>query len=42
MRCPWVFTLVLFVAEPLFLQRWFHARAKTRPAETFRLIIGLH
>jgi hypothetical protein len=37
-----VFTIMLFVAEPLFLHRWFHARAKTRPAETFRLIVGLH
>ena len=37
-----VFTLMLFVAEPLFLHRWFHTRAKTQPAETFRLIVGLH
>jgi hypothetical protein len=33
---------MLFVLEPLFLHRWFHARAKTKPAETFRLIVGLH
>ncbi len=36
------FTLMLFVFEPLFLHRWFHARAKTKPGETFRLIVGLH
>lgn len=37
-----IFTIVLFVAEPLFLHRWFHARA-TRDAEgTFRLVQRLH
>lgn len=37
-----VFTIMLFVAEPLFLHRWFHDRAQTRPEETFRLVAGLH
>jgi hypothetical protein len=37
-----VFTLMLFVAEPLFLHRWFRERARHRPAATFRLIVGLH
>lgn len=37
-----VFTLMLFVAEPLFLHRWFLRAAKDRPAATFRLIERLH
>lgn len=37
-----VFTVMLFVAEPLFLHRWFHARAARKPAETFRLIQVMH
>ncbi len=37
-----VFTLMLFVAEPLFLDRWLLARAKARPEATFRLIERLH
>ncbi|MFM7065607.1 MAG: hypothetical protein ACKO0U_02070 [Gammaproteobacteria bacterium] len=37
-----VFTLMLFVAEPLFLHRWFQAQAQARPAETFALIERLH
>lgn len=37
-----VFTLMLFVAEPLFLHRWFRARAARDPAGTFRLILRLH
>ena len=37
-----LFTLMLFVAEPLFLDRWLLARAKTRPEATFRLIERLH
>jgi uncharacterized membrane protein len=32
-----LFTLVLFVAEPLFLDRWLLARAKARPEATFGL-----
>ena len=37
-----VFTLLLFVAEPLFLHRWFQTQAELRPAETFALIERLH
>jgi uncharacterized membrane protein len=37
-----LFTLMLFVVEPLFLDRWLLARAKARPEATFRLIEGLH
>jgi len=37
-----VFTAMLFVAEPLFLHRWFLARAARKPAETFRLIQVMH
>jgi len=39
----WVlFTLMLFVAEPLFLHRWFIQRATIKPEATFRLIHRLH
>ncbi|MBZ0136950.1 MAG: hypothetical protein K8I27_11310 [Planctomycetes bacterium] len=39
----WVmFTLVLFVLEPLFLHRWFHERAKRDPDGTFRLVHRMH
>jgi len=37
-----LFTLMLFVAEPLFLDRWLRARAKARPEPTFGLIERLH
>jgi uncharacterized membrane protein len=37
-----IFTLMLFVLEPLFLHRWFRARARVAPEATFRLIQGLH
>jgi hypothetical protein len=37
-----IFTVVLFVAEPLFLRRWFHARATRDPEHTFRLVLRLH
>jgi uncharacterized membrane protein len=37
-----LFTLMLFVAEPLFLHRWLLARAKTRPESTFELVERLH
>lgn len=37
-----VFTLVLFVLEPLFLHRWFHARATHDPEGTFALVLRLH
>jgi len=37
-----VFTLMLFVAEPLFLHRWFLDQARRKPEETFVLIHRLH
>ncbi|HIJ62203.1 MAG TPA: hypothetical protein HPQ04_05865 [Rhodospirillaceae bacterium] len=37
-----VFTLMLFVAEPLVLHRWLTARAKTAPQATFNLVERLH
>jgi len=37
-----VFTIVLFVAEPLFLHAWFRARAERQPARTFRLVQRAH
>lgn len=37
-----IFTLVLFVAEPLFLHRWFHQRAAEDPYGSFRLVTRLH
>lgn len=37
-----IFTLVLFVLEPLVLHRWFHARAAQDPERTFALVLRLH
>jgi peptidoglycan biosynthesis protein MviN/MurJ (putative lipid II flippase) len=37
-----VFTFMLFVAEPLFLHRWFQETAKSAPERTFRRIEVLH
>lgn len=37
-----VFTFVLFLAEPLFLHRWFHELALRRPDETFTLVLRMH
>lgn len=37
-----VFTLMLFVAEPLVLHRWFLKRAEDKPEQTFRLIQRMH
>lgn len=37
-----IFTVMLFVAEPLILHRWLQARAKTDPESTFTLIERLH
>jgi uncharacterized membrane protein len=37
-----VFTVMLFVAEPLFLHRWFLRSAKAQPERTFSLIERLH
>lgn len=36
------FTVMLFIAEPLFLHKWFLARAKRAPDATFKLIQRLH
>ncbi len=37
-----VFTLMLFVLEPLWLHRWFRERAQRDPEGTFSLIARLH
>jgi len=37
-----IFTLMLFVAEPLVLHRWLLTQSRTRPAATFRLVEWLH
>ena len=37
-----IFTLMLFVLEPLVLHRWFAQRAQRDPEGTFRLIHALH
>jgi uncharacterized membrane protein len=37
-----LFTLMLFVAEPLFLDRWFRDRARRAPEATLALIQKLH
>jgi len=37
-----LFTLMLFVLEPLLLHRWFVSRAEAAPEATFRLIQGMH
>lgn len=37
-----LFTIMLFVAEPLFLHRWFDERAKSDPEGTFDLIERMH
>jgi uncharacterized membrane protein len=37
-----LFTLMLFLAEPLFLDSWFAARARRAPESTFALIQRLH
>ncbi|MEW5964751.1 MAG: hypothetical protein AB1749_14470 [Pseudomonadota bacterium] len=37
-----IFTVVLFVAEPLVLHRWFHERAARDPEATFRLVQRMH
>ncbi len=43
MVAVWVlFTVMLFVAEPLFLQRWFETRARAEPERTFRIIERMH
>jgi uncharacterized membrane protein len=37
-----VFTLMLFVLEPLWLHRWFEESARREPERTLALIQGLH
>lgn len=37
-----IFTFVLYVAEPLWLHRWFHDRATRDPEGTFGLVHKLH
>jgi uncharacterized membrane protein len=37
-----LFTIMLFVAEPLFLHRWFRESAQRAPEQTFRRIERLH
>jgi uncharacterized membrane protein len=37
-----LFTMMLFIAEPLFLHRWLAARARQAPDATFRLVEWLH
>ena len=37
-----VFTFLLFVAEPLFLDDWFEKSARTAPERTFIVIQSLH
>ncbi len=37
-----IFTVVLFIAEPLFLHRWFLERASSKPEQTFRIIQRMH
>lgn len=37
-----IFTVMLFVAEPLFLHRWFRERAQRDPEGTFHRIERLH
>jgi uncharacterized membrane protein len=37
-----VFTLMLFVLEPLWLHRWFEHSARRDPEKTFKLIQRLH
>ena len=43
MVCLWgLFTVVLFVVEPLVLHRWFHARATEAPDTAFALLHRAH
>jgi hypothetical protein len=37
-----VFTVILFVAEPLFLHAWFRRRAAIAPVATFALVLRAH
>ena len=43
MVCVWaLFTVMLFVLEPLFLHRWLSDRARRDDEGTFRLVMRLH
>ena len=43
MLAVWLlFTLALFLAEPLFLHRWLLVRASIRPESTLELVERLH
>ena len=43
MALVWLlFTVMLFIAEPLFLSRWLEARARRAPDSTFALVQRLH
>jgi uncharacterized membrane protein len=43
MTLVWLlFTLVLFVFEPLFLHRWFHELAARDDARAFKLVMRMH
>ena len=37
-----VFTLVLFILEPLFLQKWFHRQAEINSEKAFQLLQIMH
>jgi uncharacterized membrane protein len=37
-----LFSLLLFIAEPLFLHRWILVRARAAPHSTFRMVQWLH
>lgn len=36
------FTVMLFIAEPLFLHRWFERKARQHPESTFALVLNMH
>jgi uncharacterized membrane protein len=43
MTAVWlIFTLVLFVLEPLFLHRWFHQQAQINSARAFTVLQWMH
>ena len=43
MVCVWLlFTVILFVAEPLVLDRWFHERATAAPDAAFAWLHRAH
>jgi uncharacterized membrane protein len=37
-----IFTIVLFILEPLFLHRWFHESAAANSDKAFKLVYTLH